>query len=96
MKLIKTIILCLAIVFISLTVYAQNITIAYYTMDGCPWCVKQKPVLDRVVKDKNIRMTITENYSPSGIFPTIEIKVNGKVIKTLIGFTPYDEIVKYL
>lgn len=79
---------------VSATVYAQDITLKYYTAPWCSWCAKQAPIIDKIEKDKAIK--VIRIQSEDRVVPQIEIIINGKTIKTFIGFTPYSEIVKYL
>lgn len=93
-KVIKAIILCVLIIVSQAIFATQNITIKYYTAPWCAWCVKQAPIIDKIEKDKGIN--VVRIQSEDRVVPQIEIIINGKVVKTFLGFTPYIAIVPYL
>lgn len=70
--------------------------IKYYYTDSCMWCVKEKPIIQRIKKEGKAKVEFI-NASSGGfgvfLFPTIKILIDGKVVKTFIGFTSYNAIV---
>ena len=77
----------------SLSVYAKDITIKYYYKTNCSWCDKQKPILNQLKGVKIIPINMDNYPMPT---PTMRIVVDGKVVKTFVGYTDYSTLVSVI
>ena len=84
-----------ALSFYSLATMASDSIpiIKYYYKVNCSWCDKQKPILERISAN---RLAIIKPINCDGSFiptPTMRIIVNGKVVKTFVGYTSFEDLV---
>lgn len=72
------------------------VIIKYYYRANCSWCDKEKPVLERVSANGLAEIEFINCDGSLIPTPTMKIVVNGKVVRTFVGYTEFNELYKVL